>query len=121
MTNINEENEDLIKNRIPWQLLDEETKRRMKNWRYGYEVWQGVAGSDIWSDYAQYWPPHHYDVFRAKPAQERREYFVNVYPQGVTQRDANWTGLSHEKLAIFKIAFDADGSNPTIEVVEENE
>ena len=62
-----------------------------------------------------------YDVFKAKPAQERKECFVNAYPQGVAQIDANWTGLSHEKLAIFKIAFDADGSNPTIEAIEANE
>jgi hypothetical protein len=118
---INEENKDLIENRIPWGLLDKETQERMLGWKYGWSRCFQYETPSGWIITNLRFVTRDCEVYRAKPAPERRECFVNAYPQGVAQIDANWTGLSYEKLARFKIAFDEDGSNPTIEVVKENE
>lgn len=125
MEEINEKNKDLIENRIPFGLLDAETKDRMSNWRYGYEVWQGAKGSDIWCDFYQYWPPGHKEVFRAKPAPLRRECFVNVYPDNAYVYEdltvAMEASCSVDLLSRWKITSGEDGSNPAIEVIFEGD
>ncbi len=72
MSNINEENKDLIENRIPFGLLDEETQERMKAWEHGTVFWAHNDG--VFHDRPQdnyFWDTA---VYRAKPAPERREY-----------------------------------------------
>ena len=49
MTDINEENKDLIENKIPFGLLDHETRERMMAWKHGWQVWQ-PEGWIHWSD-----------------------------------------------------------------------
>lgn len=71
MTDINEENKDLIKNTTPFGLLDEETQERMMAWEHGWKVWNGII-ADGWFDVAsssQFAANSGY-VFRAKPAPE---------------------------------------------------
>ena len=40
MTDINEENKDLIENTTPFGLLDEETQERMMAWPHGWQEWE---------------------------------------------------------------------------------
>ena len=75
--NINEENKDLIENKIPWGLLDEETKERMKAWEHDWEFWDWNGAN--WD--GGKWITIHRDnnsfvlrgVYRAKPAPARKE------------------------------------------------
>ena len=63
-----------------------------------------------------------------KPAPERRECFVNVYPVGLNTIHSTLSEALKPSIVFkleaklrWKITSDEDGSNPTIEVVEENE
>lgn len=69
--NINEENKDLIENRIPWGLLDEETRNRILDWTNGVEFWayDEFSRKCRWGlldvNSPEFFDDH---VYRAKPA-----------------------------------------------------
>ena len=119
--NINEENRDLIENRIPFGLLDKETQERMRAWEHGRKYW--IIGNCRWYDCTD----DNYNLFRslvyrAKPAPEREESFVNVYSNGIIFcHDFRNQNFGNRILNRWKITYDEDGSNPTIEVIEVNE
>ena len=117
MTDINEENKDLIENLIPFEFLNEGTQKRMENWSHGFKGWDTMKQK--WVTVTK--PARPYAVYRAKPAPERRECFVNVYPDYTAVHGDIITALHDidpDTLCRWKIAFDADGSNPTIEVIK---
>jgi hypothetical protein len=124
MTDINEENKDLIKNKIPFGLLDEETQARMKAWKHGFEVWnahEAVAGgwASVWDSVFERDGYSHFDnnvnaVFRAKPAPEPEpEPGEVLHEVSITVESALLAKEMH-----FKLSFDADLKNPTIEEIQ---
>jgi len=119
---INEENKDLIWNRIPWGLLDKKTQERMAAWEHGW------CRFDYYCPHWASAPSAKSDgfcielVYRAIPAPVRRECFVNVYPTHtfphLNRKSAFCNMNSVELLSRWKITYDEDGSNPTIEVIK---
>ena len=121
--NINEENKDLIENRIPFGLLDKETKERMKAWEHNWESWDAYKWSGgnwitIYRDNNSFFPG---DVYRAKPAPVRKECFIykKLNDGGIGVFPLNKTPLQGGK-ALWKITYDEDGGNPTLEVLDGN-
>jgi len=130
MSNINEENKDLIENLVPWGLLDEETQSRLLGWKHGWEVWCKHAkhnGDNNWKwlttniGCGHFEKAIYYKVYRAKPA---REWFVNLYPKGAYVYEhlpaAKAGSFGVDILSRWKITSDEYGSNPTIEVIDKN-
>ena len=120
--NINEENRDLIENRIPFGLLDKETQERMRAWEHGRKHW--IIGDCSWYDCTDNNNLYRSLVYRAKPAPERREHFVNVYETYTSSHATlecarKYYGIE-TLLNRWKITYDEDGSNPIIEVIEVN-
>jgi hypothetical protein len=124
MTDINEENKDLIENTTPFGLLDEETQKRMKHWPHGLEVWiagrkdhEAVAGG--WASVFEFNDYSHFDdnssyAFRAKPAPEPEPEPTEVLHEvSITVESALLDKEMH-----FKLSFDADLKNPTIEEIQ---
>ena len=66
--NINEENKDLIENRIPWGLLDEETQERMLGWKYGWSRCFQYETPSGWITTNLGYGTRDCEVYRAKPA-----------------------------------------------------
>lgn len=117
MTDINEENLDLIENKIPFGLLDHETQKRMKAWKYGWQVWNKNENfADGWTDVAFSSQLHTNScyVFRAEPAPEPEpEPSEVVHEVSITVESELLDTEMH-----FKLSFDADLKNPTIEAIE---
>ena len=117
MTDINEENKDLIKNTTPFGLLDVETQERMKDWEYGWEVWnqnENFAGG--WTDvaFSSQLDANSGYVFRARPAPEPEPEPTEVLHEvSITVESPLLAKEMH-----FKLSFDADLKNPTIEAIE---
>ena len=117
MTDINEENKDLIENTTPFGLLDDETQERMRAWPHGWQVWnQNENFADGWTDVAfssQFVANSGY-VFRAKPAPEPEPEPVEVLHEvSITVESPLLDKEMH-----FKLTFDAKLDNPTIEAIE---
>ena len=108
MTDINEENKDLIDNMIPLGLLDMATRNRMMSWPHGWQVWNGPGSG--WVDVintASYGLAH-----RAKPAPD---------PEPVEVRhEVSITVESPllPKEMYYRLSFDEKLENPTIEAIE---
>ena len=129
--NINEENKDLIENKIPWGLLDKETKERMKAWEHGWEIWG--HNHKVGPLRAYYWQEDESKMekskiagfaidapYRAKPAPARNECFIYKFDDGgIGVSPLNKTPLKGGK-ALWKITSDEDGGNPTFEVLDGN-
>ena len=123
MTDINEENKDLIKNTTPFGLLDVETQERMKAWKHGFEVWnQNENFADGWADaamtegvaFSSQFDANSGYVFRAKPAPEPEPEPVEVLHEvSITVESPLLAKEMH-----FKLSFDADLKNPTIEEIK---
>jgi hypothetical protein len=124
MTDINEENKDLIENTTPFGLLNHETQERMKAWPHGFEVWvagrkdhEAVAGG--WASVFEHNDYSHFDdnancVFRAMDAPEPEpEPSKVLHEVCITVESALLNKEMH-----FKLSFDADLKNPTIEAIE---
>ena len=114
MTDINEENKDLIENTTPIGLLDEETQERMMAWPHGWEEWTQFA--DDWTEVAfslQFAENSGY-VFRAKPAPEPETEPVEVLHEvSITVESPLWPKEMH-----YKLSFDENLENPTIEEIK---
>ena len=118
MTDINEENKDLIQNTTPFGLLDDETQNRMRAWEHGWQVWnQSENFANGWTEVAfssQFTATSGY-VFRAKPAPEPEpEPLAVLHEVSITVESP----LLLDKEMHFKLTFDADLKNPTIEEIE---
>jgi len=120
MTDINEENKDLIQNTTPFGLLDDETQNRMRAWPHGWEEWIKSADDPVWSKWievafsSQFTATSGY-VFRAKPAPEPEpEPLAVLHEVSITVESP----LLLDKEMHFKLTFDADLKNPTIEEIE---
>jgi hypothetical protein len=115
MTDINEENKDLIQNTTPFGLLDEETQERMRAWKHGWKVWnQNENFADGWTEVAfssQFAANSGY-VFRAKPAPEPEPVEV-LHEVSITVESPLLAKEMH-----FKLSFDANLQNPTIEEIK---
>jgi hypothetical protein len=110
MTDINEENKDLIENKIPFGLLDHETQERLRAWPHGWQLWI----EDFWTDIAsssQFGANPGY-VFRAKPEPEPEPVEV-LHEVSITVESPLLDKEMH-----FKLTFDAKLDNPTIEAIE---
>ena len=120
-----EDNTDLLENRIPLGLLDPDVQERMKAWEHGHEhyvagnVWCSV-GKPAWLDDYTY---------RAKPAPvepERETRWMNVYEEHIgsvkdSRKDADAWGLD-DRIALWRITYDKEtGLNPVIEVEGEQD
>jgi len=117
MTDINEENKDLIENTTPFGLLEHETRHRLMAWKHGWKVWnQNENFADGWTEVAsssQLAANSGY-VFRAKPAPEPEPEPVEVLHEvSITVESPLLAKEMH-----FKLTFDADLQNPTIEAIE---
>ena len=117
MTDINEENKDLIENTTPFGLLNHETQERMRAWPHGWKVWnQSENFADGWTDVAfssQFAANSGY-VFRARPAPEPEPEPTEVLHEvSITVESPLLAKEMH-----FKLSFDADLKNPTIEAIE---
>jgi hypothetical protein len=119
MTDINEENKDLIDNTTPFGLLDEETQERMRAWKHGWQVWTKSADDPVWRKWnevassSQLAASSGY-VFRAKPAPEPEPEPVEVLHEvSITVESPLLDKEMH-----FKLTFDAKLDNPTIEAIE---
>ena len=115
MTDINEENKDLIENKTPFGLLDDETQERMRDWKHGWQVWnknENLAGG--WTDVAFRSQLHTNSgyVFRAKPAPEPEPVEVR-HEVSITVESPLLDKEMH-----FKLTFDKKLENPTIEAIE---
>ena len=117
MTDINEENKDLIDNTTPFGLLNHETQKRMRAWPHGFELW--INSEDVpggWTDIAfssQFDANSEY-VFRARPAPEPEPEPVEVLHEvSITVESPLLTKEMH-----FKLTFDAKLENATIEAIE---
>jgi hypothetical protein len=117
MTDINEENKDLIENTTPFGLLDEETRERMMAWPHGWEEWTKSADDPVWRK----WTEVSFNsllaassgyVFRAKPAPEPEPVEV-LHEVSITVESPLLDKEMH-----FKLTFDAKLDNPTIEAIE---
>jgi len=117
MTDINEENKDLIENTTPFGLLDDETQERMRDWKHGWQVWnknENLAGG--WTDVAFRSQLHTNSgyVFRAKPAPEPEPEPVEVLHEvSITVESPLLAKEMH-----FKLSFDKKLENPTIKAIE---
>jgi len=112
MTDINEENKDLIENTTPIGLLDEETQERMMAWPHGWEEWTQFA--DDWTEVAFSPRAGTGYVFRAKPAPEPEPEPVEVLHEvSITVESPLLDKEMH-----FKLTFDAKLENPTIEEIK---
>ena len=118
MTDINEENKDLIENKTPFGLLDEETQERMCAWPHGWQEWSRHSSGLGWSDvpevegialmtYATYG-----FAYRAKPAPEPEPVEV-LHEVSITVESPLLAKEMH-----FKLTFDAKLENPTIEEIK---
>lgn len=117
-------NSDLIENTTPFGLLDEETQERMKAWKHGFEVWNGSEAvadgwASVWDRALERSGYSHFDnnasaVFRAKPAPEPEPEPVEVLHEvSITVESPLLPNEMH-----FKLSFDADLKNPTIEEIK---
>jgi len=119
MIDINEENKDLIENTTPFALLDEETQERMRAWPHGFEVWnnnEDVTGgwSHVSNNNYSHFDNNSAYVFRAKPAPEPEpEPSEVVHEVSITVESELLDTEMH-----FKLSFDADLKNPTIEAIQ---
>ena len=116
MTDINEENKDLIENTTPFGLLDKETQERMSAWPHGWQAWKGtsfgwtnVAGSTsnnliIFGNYEL--------AYRAKPAPDPEPVEVR-HEVSITVESPLLPKEMH-----YKLSFDKKLENPTIEAIE---
>jgi hypothetical protein len=117
MTDINEENKDLIENKIPFGLLDEETQERMRAWPHGWKVFDHrMTGG--WGDIKQITlvlgDTTCERVFRARPAPEPEPEPVEVLHEvSITVESPLWPKEMH-----YKLSFDENLENPTIEAIE---
>jgi len=113
MTDINEENKDLIENTTPFGLLDEETQERMRAWPHGWQVWnQNFENGWIEVAFSSQFAAKSNYVFRAKPAPEPEPVEV-LHEVSITVESPLLAKEMH-----FKLSFDADLKNPTIEEIE---
>ncbi len=110
-------NSDLIENTTPFGLLDEETQERMRAWPHGCKVWsQNENFADGWTDVAfnAKFAANSGYVFRAKPAPEPEpEPSKVLHEVCITVESAILDTEMH-----FKLSFDADLKNPTIEAIQ---
>jgi hypothetical protein len=117
MTDINEENKDLIENTTPFGLLDKETQERMRAWEHGWKVWnQSENFADGWTDvsFSSQFAANFGYVFRAKLAREPEpEPSEVVHEVSITVESPLLTKEMH-----FKLSFDAELKNPTIEEIQ---
>ena len=118
MTDINEENKDLIENKIPFGLLDEETQKRMRAWKHGWQMWNQdenfEGGRDEWhslSFITQFTASSCY-VLRAKPAPEPE--IADVKHELIVRIESPFL----VKTVHFRLFFDRFLQNPTIEEIE---
>ena len=115
MTDINEENKDLIENTTPFGLLDDETQERMQAWPYGWQVWHGTDpepdGCTGWLPQSIF-DPMDGDVYRAKPAPEPEPVEV-LHEVSITVESPLLAKEMH-----FKLSFDKKLENPTIKAIE---
>jgi hypothetical protein len=115
MTDINEENKDLIQNTTPFGLLEHETRHRLMAWKHGWQVWnQNENFADGWAEVAfssQFAENSGY-VFRAKPAPEPEPVEV-LHEVSITVESPLLDKEMH-----FKLTFDANLQNPTIEEIQ---
>ena len=112
MTDINEENKDLIENTTPFGLLDEETQERMLAWPHGWQEWKHDSMGSWWTDVLHRLMDVSNDglVYRAKPAPEPVEVLHEV---SITVESPLLDKEMH-----FKLTFDKKLENPTIEAIE---
>ena len=110
-------NSDLIENTTPFGLLDEETQERMRAWPHGCKVWsQNENFADGWTDVAfnAKFAANSGCVFRAKPAPEPEPEPIEVLHEvSITVESPLLPKEMH-----FKLSFDADLKNPTIEEIK---
>jgi len=116
MTDINEENKDLIENTTPFGLLDGETQERMRNWKYGWKVWDQNRYFDGWADdaFSSQLDANSGYVFRARPEPEPEPEPVEVLHEvSITVESPLLAKEMH-----FKLTFDAKLEKPTIEEIK---
>jgi len=121
MTDINEENKDLIENTTPFGLLEHETRHRLMAWKHGWQVWQ-PEGLDHWSDVTGRSSvsfmafANNGLAYRAKPAPEPEpepEPVEVLHEVSITVESPLLAKEMH-----FKLTFDAKLENPTIEEIK---
>ena len=114
MTDINEENKDLLENITPFSLLDEETQNRLLAWPYGWKVWQHDGTSFRWLNVSGRLMDVSNGglVYRAKPAPEPDPVEV-LHEVSITVESPLLDKEMH-----FKLTFDKKLENPTIEAIE---
>ena len=123
MTDINEENKDLIENTTPFGLLGDETQERMRAWPHGWQVWnQSENFENGWTDaamtvgvaFSSQFAANSGYVFRANPAPEPEPEPVEVLHEvSITVESPLLAKEMH-----FKLTFDAKLENPTIEEIK---
>jgi len=119
MTDINEENKDLIENKTPFGLLEHETRHRLMAWKHGWEEWTKSADDPIWRKWTEVASSSQLAansgyVFRAKPAPEPEPEPVEVLHEvSITVESPLLDKEMH-----FKLTFDANLQNPTIEEIQ---
>jgi hypothetical protein len=117
MTDINEENKDLIENTTPFGLLDEETQERMRAWPHGWEEWTKSADDPVWRKWTEVafslqFAANSGYVFRAKPAPEPEPVEV-LHEVSITVESPLLPKEMH-----YKLSFDENLENPTIEEIK---
>ena len=114
MTDINEENKDLLENITPFSLLDEETQNRLLAWPYGWKVWQHDGTSFRWLNVSGRLMDVSNGglVYRATPAPEPEPVEV-LHEVSITVESPLLDKEMH-----FKLTFDKKLENPTIEAIE---
>ena len=120
MTDINEENKDLIENKTPFGLLDEETQERMCAWPHGWQEWSrhssglALVGRSRsrryrFNDLCNLWicvPRKARTRARPEPVEVLHEVSITVESPLL------------DKEMHFKLTFDAKLENPTIEEIK---
>ena len=116
MTDINEENKDLIENTTPFGLLEHETRHRLMAWKHGWQEWEDDGMGRRWSDVLHRLTDVVNDglTYRAKPAPEPEPEPVEVLHEvSITVESPLLAKEMH-----FKLTFDAKLENPTIEEIK---
>ena len=120
-----QDNTDLLENRIPFGLLEPDVQKRMEAWEHGHEYWN--PPEEGWELVPKGDCLYETLVYRAKPAPvepERVTRWANVYSGwfygSFDSRDDCDGGRANDRIALWRITYDKEtGLNPVIEVEQD--
>ena len=115
------DDKSLTENCVPWLFLSRETQWEMETAKHGWLYWSGREWLSVrnplwWSN----------TIYRAKPAPEISERFINLYGElgmGPDQsiHDTLSGAISYkvpQPRTIWRITFEAGGDSPALELVQ---